>query len=109
MSGTTREVGLTACPGCAGTGENVAFINRGPDIRTHSFGPVRCSVCAGKGTITLLQAERMKIGKIMRDERVALGKSLRDAAAELGCTPAELSTWENTGKPVSEQRAEKLP
>lgn len=95
------------CPICEGSGKNLAFVNRGPDISTHSLDEIPCTLCRGAGSLSNEQMRRREIGKAMRNERVAKQKSLLEAACELGCTPAELSRWENTGVPVSEQREHK--
>lgn len=97
---------MTTCPICEGSGRKLAFINRGPDIRTHSLEEIPCTLCNGAGSLTNEQLRRVEIGNAMRAERVAQGKSLLEASRELGCSPAELSNWEIRGIPVSEQRAE---
>lgn len=94
---------MLECPSCSGEGSNMAFVNRGPDIRTHSVERVKCSVCGGTGKISAEQASRMELGRFDRNKRVAEGKSLREAAAERGCTAAQLSKWETAGVPIPER------
>lgn len=96
---------MATCPICEGSGQNLAFVNRGPDISTHSLEAIPCTLCDGAGSLSDEQLRRIEIGKAMRAERVAQGKSLLEASSELGCSPAELSNWEIRGIPVSEQRS----
>ncbi|MEQ1506733.1 MAG: hypothetical protein HOO99_04110 [Hyphomicrobiaceae bacterium] len=100
--------GTIKCPRCGGAGGGVAFINRGPDISKHSVENRDCLVCAGTGSVTDEQMKRIEIGRAMRAERITLSQSLLTASIALGCTPAELSRWETTGEPISEQRARKV-
>ena len=82
------------CPHCDGKRQVYAFLNHGPDYRTHTSGYVQCSTCQGMGAITTEHAERIKTGKRVQAERIERGESLNDAARRLGISPAELSARE---------------
>lgn len=82
------------CPHCDGKGWVYAFLNNGPDYRTHTSGFVQCLTCQGMSAITTEHAERIETGERMRRERVERGESLNEAARRLGITPAQLSARE---------------
>lgn len=86
------------CPHCKGEGGTDAFINRGPDIRTHSFGWVTCATCDGAGTISGAAAQRVERGELLRKARVLRRESLMEASRRLGISPADLSAVEH-GRP----------
>lgn len=83
------------CPYCGGNGGSEAFINRGPDIRTHSFEWVECRLCGGSGAITDERHEFFVRGKAWRDARVARGESLLELSRRIGVGPAEISDREH--------------
>jgi DnaJ-class molecular chaperone len=82
------------CPHCNGEGGGNAFINRGPDISTHSVEWVRCRTCEGAGVISGERAVLVAQGKAMRDARVARQETLLEAARKMGITPSRLSAIE---------------
>lgn len=92
------------CPRCKGKGSSMAFVNRGLDISKHTIESVQCHVCDGKGKITREQADRMAQGKVDRDMRVAAMRTLREMAEIRGCTPSQLSKWENAGVPIPSRK-----
>ena len=86
---------MPTCPHCAGEGGGEAFVNRGPDIRTHSIEWVECATCRGSGKVSVEKMQAIEIGKKLRDARIERGQSLLDAAREMGLGPAELSAREH--------------
>lgn len=82
------------CPHCDGKRQVYAFLNNGPDYRTHTSGYVQCSTCQGMGAITTERAKRILTGAHMRRERIERGESLNEAAKRLGISPAQLSARE---------------
>jgi hypothetical protein len=83
------------CPHCRGEGGVHAFVNRGPDISTHSVDWIRCLTCDGAGAITGERASLIERGEDMRKARVARGESLLEASRRLGIGPAALSAAEH--------------
>lgn len=83
-----------SCPHCRGRGGGVAFINRGPDWRTHTQEHRDCVTCKGNGEVSDELARRIAIGKQRRDARVAKMQSLFTAASAAGVSAAELSRRE---------------
>lgn len=83
------------CPYCNGAGGFEAFVNRGPDIRTHSHEWMRCETCVGTGKINEGRAELIALGKTWRDARVARGETLMEMSKRIGVGPAEISQREH--------------
>lgn len=86
---------MVICPHCSGERKVFAFMNNGPDYRTHTSGLIDCRTCLGAGKITQEHADRIAAGTSMRTQRVQRGESLRDAAKRLGITATELSAIEH--------------
>lgn len=86
---------LQTCPRCDGKRGADCFINRGPDVRTHSLEWRSCPTCGGTGKIDRRRAALILQGKEMRDARVARRETLREAALRLGMNPAELAAIEH--------------
>jgi len=87
---------MTICPRCNGAKRIFVFAD-GHDADGNfvsTSGERDCLTCKGVGEITDDHANRIKIGKSLRDDRVAKGFGLREAALLRGCTPAELSAIE---------------
>ena len=82
------------CPHCDGKRQVYAFLNHGPDYRTHTSGYMNCQTCHATGEITQEHAARIASGEKARRERIERGESLNDAARRLGITPAQLSARE---------------
>lgn len=97
----THPVGASegphVCPTCSGKGRSFAFINTGPDSRSHRSGYVSCHTCKGECVISAERFEAIERGHQLRQERVNRGESLHEAATKLGMTPAGLSAIE-TGR-----------
>lgn len=92
------------CPHCKGKGGADAFVNRGPDIRTHSVKWIECLTCGGAGTVSGEVADRVARGEALRKARVARGESLLEASQRLGISPAALSAVEH-GRGTAEAEA----
>ncbi len=82
------------CPHCNGDKKVFAFLNNGPDYRTHTSTFIDCRTCLGRGVITREHADRIVAGASMREQRVQRRESLRDAAKRLGITAVELNAIE---------------
>lgn len=87
-------MGNITCPHCNGERKVFAFLNNGPDYRTHTSMWIDCRTCLGKGVITREHADRIVAGSSMREQRVQRGESLREAAKRLGISAVELSAIE---------------
>ena len=83
------------CPYCHGAGGCEAFINRGPDISTHSQQWVECSTCSGFGTVNEKRAKLVEQGRVWRNERVARRETLLELSKRIGMGPAEISAIEH--------------
>jgi hypothetical protein len=83
------------CPHCSGKGGVDAFVNRGPDISTHSVEWLRCLTCNGDGSVSGATAGRIARGEDMRKARLARGETILEASRRLGIGPAALSAAEH--------------
>lgn len=94
---------MQTCPNCDGIRQVFVFADghRADGTPFAENGYRHCMMCKGAGEITADHAERIKIGKLMRDERVARGVGLLEASKALGCSPAELSGVERGDLPKS--------
>ncbi len=93
------EPKLFTCPRCVGDKQLFAFINRGPDISTHSCEMVDCDTCAGTGSVTEENLYAIAAGKDLRADRLQRGKTISEEAARLKMSPAEYSALERGRKP----------
>lgn len=88
------------CPACQSKKPEptLCFINRGPDISTHSAEMVTmtCGVCGSdpKGA-TSEDVHRWLQGQDMQKYRRSLNETLGDTAKRLGMKASELSTFEH--------------
>jgi hypothetical protein len=92
--------GQVVCPHCNGRGGGEAFINRGPDISTHSREWVDCMQCSGAKYVDADVVRRIEKGQAMRDARVARKQSLLEASQRMGISSAELSAIEHGRGPA---------
>lgn len=88
------------CPACQSKKPEptLCFINRGPDIATHSREMVTmtCGVCASDPNgATSEDVDRWIKGQDMRKARMALDETLGDAAKRMGIKSSALSTIEH--------------
>lgn len=86
---------MLRCPHCDGRKGSHCFINRGPDIKTHSVEWRDCLTCNGSGQVDRRRAALIEQGKEMRDARVGRRESLLEASKRMGIGPAELSAIEH--------------
>lgn len=84
---------MKPCPHCT-DGKVTAFVNRGPDISTHSVEAFQCATCGGTSEIDEELSGWIAKGKAARDARVARRESLLEAATRMGISPGELSQIE---------------
>jgi ribosome-binding protein aMBF1 (putative translation factor) len=87
---------MPVCPDCKGAKHVYVFADgHTPDgVPFASNGYRDCSTCDGWGEITQDYADRIEVGRMMRDARVKAGVSLLEASKQMGCSPAELSRVE---------------
>ena len=90
---------MHSCPNCT-DGKVTAFVNRGPDIDTHSIETFPCATCGGTAKIDDELAGWIIKGKAARDARVVRRESLLEAANRMGITPGELSQIERGHGPA---------
>ncbi len=88
------------CPNCAGAGRYNAFINGGPDLSKHSFGPVACLRCEGSGKLPAEALRWAEYGKMLKLRRLKAGFTLMTGARALRMTPAALSAIEHGYAPA---------
>lgn len=85
---------MISCPHCNGQKQVFAFINRGPDISTHTSGMIDCDTCKGSGSITLEQVQCIEVGQQLRKDRLERGRTLSEAAVRFGVSVTQYSAWE---------------
>lgn len=96
---------MPVCPSCDGAKQVFVFADgHTPDGKPWARNGYRdCLTCDGWGEITQAYAERIEVGRMMRDARVKAGVSLLEAAKQMGCSPADLSRVERGKLPNAEK------
>lgn len=89
------------CIRCNGDKQLFAFINGGPDIRSHSCAMIDCDTCAGTGVISEEKLMAITAGKDLRADRIQRGRTISEEAARLKMTPAQYSALERGREPIA--------
>lgn len=90
---------MITCPRCNGKRETHGIMCGSSGCHT---GAMKCFTCKGEGQITETHAERITIGRRMRQGRVARRVTVREEAARLGADFAEWSQIEQGDEPKTE-------
>lgn len=91
--------GESPCPRCGGRGRYLrAAAGRcatgWKSYRGSSPDKLPCGACRGTGLVSSAIADMIRTGRRIETERTAAGLRARDVARRLGCTPAELESFE---------------
>jgi RecJ-like exonuclease len=97
LATASRREEWRKCPACAGKGSYQAFAD-GHNADGKPWGDyktISCRKCNGVGLISPEHFARTEQGRAARMQRMFRGQSIMDAAIEKGCSPSEISRYEN--------------